>query len=278
MAVYRIGDILRMKREALGITREKLCELSNDICSVQTLYRIECGKVKVKQELYRQLMKCMGELTERNYASIVVSENQYLNLKSEIHAHIFYGEYQQAEEKLLQLKQEMNPRYIRNKQYLMEKRATLAYRQNKMTSEEYKDILFDALRCTIPHFDQIDIAHWPLNNEEFTILSYILNIYHSTKQREKELELLFKLKQNVEKRYMEEDYYIVRHTYVMVMLSQIMSITNHHQEAIDYCKQGIEESQKQRIIGNVNELFYDIRYRSISVFSNRFDCGTNKRF
>ena len=33
MAVYRIGDILRMKREALGITREKLCEMSGEICS-----------------------------------------------------------------------------------------------------------------------------------------------------------------------------------------------------------------------------------------------------
>ena len=37
MAVYRIGDMLRMKREALGITREKLCELSEEACSPQTL-------------------------------------------------------------------------------------------------------------------------------------------------------------------------------------------------------------------------------------------------
>lgn len=66
MAVYRVGDILRMKREALGITREKLCELSGEACSPQTLYRMECGKVKVKQDVYRKLMECMGELPEKS--------------------------------------------------------------------------------------------------------------------------------------------------------------------------------------------------------------------
>ena len=74
MAVYQIGDMLRMKREALGITREKLCELSEEVCSPQTLYRMECGKVKVKQNVYRKLMECMGELPERNYASVLVSK------------------------------------------------------------------------------------------------------------------------------------------------------------------------------------------------------------
>ena len=82
MAVYRIGDIIRMKREALGITREKLCELSEEACSSQTLYRMECGKVKVKKEIYRKLMEGMGELPERNYASVLVSNYKALNLKT----------------------------------------------------------------------------------------------------------------------------------------------------------------------------------------------------
>ena len=41
MSNYRAGDIIRMTREFVGMSRE---ELSDEICSVQTLYRIESGK------------------------------------------------------------------------------------------------------------------------------------------------------------------------------------------------------------------------------------------
>ena len=46
MSNYRAGDIIRMTREFVGMSREKL---SDEICSVQTLYRIESGKTRVKR-------------------------------------------------------------------------------------------------------------------------------------------------------------------------------------------------------------------------------------
>ena len=45
-----------MTREFVGMSRE---ELSDEICSVQTLYRIESGKTRVKRELYARLMAKM---------------------------------------------------------------------------------------------------------------------------------------------------------------------------------------------------------------------------
>ena len=155
MAVYRIGDVIRMKREALGITREKLCELSGEVCSVQTLYRIECGKVKVKREVYKTLMRCMNQLPERNYASIVVNNQSSLNLKSEIQTHMFYKEYELAEQKLSELEKDMIPNYIRNKQYLLEKKATLQFQKQEITTEEYEEKLWEALRYTIPNVDNM---------------------------------------------------------------------------------------------------------------------------
>ena len=119
MAVYRIGDMLRMKREALEITREKLCELSEEACSPQTLYRMECGKVKVNQEVYRKLMECMGELPERNYASVLVSNYKALNLKTEVDVYLDFNEYEQAEKKLEELEQFLDSEYVRNKQYIL---------------------------------------------------------------------------------------------------------------------------------------------------------------
>ena len=56
MSNYRAGDVIRMTREYIGISRE---ELSDGICSPQTLYRLECGKTRVKKELYAKLMAKM---------------------------------------------------------------------------------------------------------------------------------------------------------------------------------------------------------------------------
>ena len=186
MAVYRIGNVIRMKREALGITREKLCELSGEVCSVQTLYRIECGKVKVKQEVYKTLMRCMNQLPERNYASIVVNNQASLNLKSEIQTHMFYKEYELAEQKLSELEKDMIPNYIRNKQYLLEKKATLQFQKQEITAEEYEEKLWEALRYTIPNVDNIKLEDWPYNEEEFEILIQIAHAYQNKRQQQRE--------------------------------------------------------------------------------------------
>ena len=41
MGRYRLGEIISMTRRSLSITQEQLCE---DICSVETLSRIETGR------------------------------------------------------------------------------------------------------------------------------------------------------------------------------------------------------------------------------------------
>lgn len=249
MAVYRLGDVLRIKRKALGLSREKLCAMSNEICSPQTLYRIECGRVKVKPKVFRCLMECMGEIPERNYTSIAVQESQALNLKSEIQIHLYAGEYEQIEKILQQLEQVMDLDYARNQQYLIEKKATLAFLQKNLTAEQYQRILFDALRCTIPELERIDPADWPYNEQEFSIMLLILNTYHIMGSDEKELELLLKLKDNTEKHYMSEYCYASWHTTILSSLAALMRRLNEYEKATQYCSQAIEECKRYRILG-----------------------------
>lgn len=260
MAVYRIGDILRMKREALGITREKLCELSEEVCSPQTLYRMECGKVKVKQDVYRKLMECMGELPERNYASVLVSNYIELNLKYEIQMRLARGEYEQVEKKLEELKKYLDDSYVRNQQFLLEIKSEVDYRNQKITIEEYLENLLTALQYTIPNIDKAEVEKWPLNCEEFDIIIKITNIYGQMKQREKEEKLVLQLIENTEKRYMDENFYVWRHEKCYVELSQLMCIKQQHEISIKYCVEGVKESKEQRILGNVYDLLYDLAW------------------
>ena len=47
MANYKAGDVIRLTRNAVGMTQE---ELSDGICSVETLSRIENNRHKIKRE------------------------------------------------------------------------------------------------------------------------------------------------------------------------------------------------------------------------------------
>ena len=56
MANYKAGDVIRLTRNAVGMTQE---ELSDGICSVETLSRIENNRHKIKRDIYRRLMERM---------------------------------------------------------------------------------------------------------------------------------------------------------------------------------------------------------------------------
>lgn len=70
------------------------------------------------------------------------------------------------------------------------------------------------------------------------------------------------LKESTEKKYIEEDYYVSRHTQCLVKLSQLMSIRNQHEKAMEYCRKGVEESKKQLILGSVHYLLYDLAWNT----------------
>ena len=150
----------------------------------------------------------------------------------------------------------MNVAYVRNKQYLLEKKATIQFQRKEITEEVYLETLWEALRYTIPNVDNIDLVNWPYNEEEFEILIQIAHAYQNKRQQKEEL--LLKLKANVEQRYMEEKYYVIWHTLILFLLSQLMCINKQYEMSLAYCKQGIEELKSQRLTSYEHSFLYDI--------------------
>lgn len=292
MAVYRMGKVIFMIRNALGMTQEELVEIydgneteeernrkkildstvkttkeekiqengqKNVICSTQVLRRIEKGTVnRVKIDIFRKIMIKIGLLPERYYASLLVTDYRAMAWEVTVHIHINNEEYEKAESILQKMEKVMVTNYPRNQQYLMERRGTIAYRQRKISPEEYIEILRKALRFTIPMLDNIDIAKWPLNKNEVFILSGMVNAYRALKDKQKELELLLKLKDNLEERYMDWTSYVTWHTHMLIGLSQHMCLQDKYKESIQYCKIGIKECKKHNILGYVYNFLYDI--------------------
>ncbi|NLL72429.1 MAG: helix-turn-helix transcriptional regulator, partial [Clostridiales bacterium] len=77
MGRYRLGDIIRMTRKSLSITQD---QLSEGICSVETLSRVESGKQNPSKDVYELLMERMGRIRERAYSMQSVSDFKVLEL------------------------------------------------------------------------------------------------------------------------------------------------------------------------------------------------------
>ena len=268
MAIYRLSEMVRMRREALGMTQDELIEIpdgvgtqDNVICSTDTLRRIEKGRItRVKNEVFKKIMMRFGVLPERIYSSIFVMDSKALNLKAEIHVHICRNEFKQAEKKLERLETMMMPDNPRNQQYLMGQRATLAYKQGELAAEKYLEILLDALRLTVPMLDEIDIAKWPFNENEIDILSNVGNAYSNIDKMDIKLGFLLKLKENVERKYMDVAHYVVWHMRALSGLSQMMCIIKKYGESLKYCKIGLEECKKWNILGGMSDFLYDVAW------------------
>lgn len=125
MSNYRIGDIVKLTRESLGISQE---ELSFGICSVQTLSRIENGHHKVNKATYQKLMERMGRSGEINYSRIAVDDFDMLDVMLKLNTASSKHEYDQMEEYLNELRGHMDLKEnVRNIQYFRRKEINVDY-------------------------------------------------------------------------------------------------------------------------------------------------------
>ncbi|MDD6306539.1 MAG: helix-turn-helix transcriptional regulator, partial [Clostridiales bacterium] len=142
MSNYRTGDVIRMTREYLGISRE---ELSDGICSPQTLYRLEYGKTRVKKELYAELMAKMERVPEKNYAVCVGKNMELLEERELLEKAMQDYDYEKADQYLKKLKEKADGNMI-TEQYVLKAEALLDYYCKRSDGETTVKRLEEAIR------------------------------------------------------------------------------------------------------------------------------------
>lgn len=66
MGLYYIGEVIKRTRESLGMTQE---ELSEGICTTETLSRIETGKPDAQQGKFQSLNGAYGKVWGKIFSS-----------------------------------------------------------------------------------------------------------------------------------------------------------------------------------------------------------------
>ena len=167
MESYCIGDVIRIRRQMFGMTKEQLCE---GICSVKTLTRIEHKKVKTQMPIVRALFERLGLCAEYIRARVISSDYEVLKLAERCTQ--YQNNYKTAEwEKCLkELEKVLYIDIPQNKQFIMESYHLLNFRQKQITKEEFVKRMIETIEYTIPLESIISKEKKFLSRDESTII------------------------------------------------------------------------------------------------------------
>lgn len=256
MGRYRLGDIVRMTRKSLSITQEQLC---NDICSVETLSRIENGSQNPSKDVYELLMERMGRIRERAYSFLSVSDFRVLEKMKLFEDQIKTYDYNQAENILMEIKDMLGNSTL-DRQYLMKGESIVNFRLKKISTDKYLEGFEKAILLTIPKYGSISLSGWPLNNNEAMLLMNIAIAYDEKGDHPKAVEILEEAYHAVKQSYMEEQLSALNQITMANNLSKWYGLAGQHEKAIEMAKEGIALCKRFQLGNVLPILIYSIAW------------------
>lgn len=273
MARYRLGDIVRMTRKSLSITQEQLCE---DICSVETLSRIELGKQNPSKDVYELLMERMGRIRDRAYSMLSISDYKVMEKMRRFEACIQAYDYHRAEYILEDIKTMVGETII-DKQYITRSECIVNYRLKYIDTDTFLKEMQKAIRFTIPRFGEISLSNWPLTYNEVTILLNISTAYSEKKEYQKGIKILEEVDTALMQSYMDIEQRAIMQVVVLHNLSKWYGIVGLHQMAIDSSVEGIELCRKFKIGNVLPQLLYNYAWNKEQLIEKGVISPANKR-
>ena len=255
MAYYRLSQVLKMRREAMEQTR---FDYDVDGPSFMTVFRLEKGDVRVKENTYRSLSKAMGEEESTRQGVLKTTDIRVLWLVNEIANAFLNRNYEAAENLIVQLEEKLDCSIKRNQQYLEFTKAKLRYRKGCISEAEYERIAKSTITYGDMNFDEMITKIWPFHEKEWQVLLEVTEISRNRKEYEKEKCLLNYLMVDLENEYMETTYSVAYTIYVRWRISDVLGNMGYYRDAIAMDEETLklcEDRKERRYQAGV---FYDI--------------------
>lgn len=190
--IFSMKDVLRIRREMLGLTQEQLCE---GICSVKSLRRAEKGQTDMQRETLKKVLNRLGLSGQMQWSRLITSDREVIRMAEELADYINDRKFSVASKQLESLKSRIDLDIPQNKQYFLEKQALLEFEQGKVTREEFVKMEKEALECTLRAENLYRKENVYLTEQEITC---IRNSWRGMEGKEKRelIDLIFRLYDN----------------------------------------------------------------------------------
>lgn len=163
--VFCISDVLRTRREMLGMSQEELCE---GICSVKTLRRAERGETNMQTAALGLLMERLGLSGEAERTEIVTDSREAQIALQQLTIYESNYEIEHTRQVLEQIKEMIPMEHPSNRQFVLETEAYLDFWEKLLSREKYVEAIKRALECTLPYEALFRRGKKYLTNAEIT--------------------------------------------------------------------------------------------------------------
>lgn len=192
---YCISDVIRRRREMLGMTKKELCE---GICSEKTIGRLEANRTKSQIEIVRLLFEKLNLSGEYQRAQIVTKDVKAGVIVGELGVYANKRDFKRVEVLLEELEQYISLDNPINRQYKQWMEVRIRSGSGKMTKEETLQCFTKILEDTIPYEVVLKDGERYLTNVEIQCLLNIA-IYGEKPKDNMAFDVLLKLCEQLEK-------------------------------------------------------------------------------
>lgn len=189
-----LGEIIKQRRQELGITQAELCE---GICEPPTLSRIENKKQTPTRNVLNALLQRLGISDDRFYAALTAEEITIKQLCSEINRNIIRYERALLEEKddirgkilslLKDFEEIVEEDDTCSKQFIIGSDVIIGGPHGDYTAQQKLDKLVEAIKLTHPSFDLDKLEEGLYSYDEVKLINQIANIYSEMNERQKSI-------------------------------------------------------------------------------------------
>jgi len=248
MAIMFSSEVIKEYRKAKRLT---LAELSEGICDITTLRRIEKGDRAPSVYVFRKLMSKLGLAPNKFYASVASKEEiAFFNLYYEIEALVMNRRFDEAHDRIAEL--EMKEQALSKKengkireQLVLVQVCNISQGKNNDANERIRALKY-AIQLTLPNFNESKIPEYMLSYEEVSLLNMLAVAYQSIKGKVNGIDILFGIKESMDKHYFDEYEKSRGYTLTLLNLSTALGFAHRHAESLRMSNIGIEQCVKHK--------------------------------
>ena len=244
-----IGEVIKRRREELGLSQEKLCE---GICEPITLSRFESGKNIPAHNRVKALLQRLNLPDNRYYALLSKHELKLNSIRAELLSCTTRFEcapidkakqlWTLAMEQLQELEMLVEEDDRITRQFILSHRATLGREDGPYPLRERLAILLDALHLTAPNFDLEYIGARRYTVDETRIINQIAGTFSYAEDHEKALAIYRQLFEYVYKNDDQLSNFAPHLTLIAYNYTRELALCKYYHEAIQAAEKGLQVS------------------------------------
>lgn len=251
---FLCGEIIRARREALGMSQEELAE---GICDPVTISRIECGHVAPKRKIFAALMQKVG-MTGCGYDSqLPIRSLLVLRAATKIKLLLNQEKSKEAEQVIEQLDTMLENPNKHEKQFLLNAKAAAQGNMKLISWEQRRDMQAEALHLTTPTLPLDQLEKWFFSESEMGCMLSLAHAEDRLGNREPYIRLLCAIKKQYEFNSLSVQHYARHYEGVCRELGDILGNSEEYEEGIQIEINGIRCALKANSESILSTMLYD---------------------